>query len=78
MYCIDLHVPVLYMYVSTVDLALDLVGRPILSGPTQPSNHWQGCVFPVPTRDDIPLDPGVPELALQVHDHLAVEALDWR
>ena len=32
MYCIDLHVPVLYMYVSTVDLAVDLVGRPILVG----------------------------------------------
>ena len=25
MYCIDLHVPVLYMYVSTVDLVVDLV-----------------------------------------------------
>ena len=32
MYCLDLHVPVLYMYVSTVDLAVDLVCRPILVG----------------------------------------------
>ena len=32
MYCLDLHVPVLYMYVSTVDLVVDLVGRPILVG----------------------------------------------
>ena len=32
MYCLDLHIPVLYMYVSTVDLAVDLVGRPILVG----------------------------------------------
>ena len=33
MYCIDLHVPVLYMYASTVDLlVVDPVCRPILSG----------------------------------------------
>ena len=30
MYCLDLHIPVLYMYVSTVDLAVDLPGQSIL------------------------------------------------
>ena len=35
MYCIDLHVPVLYMYVSTVDLVVDLVWvGPSCQGPT--------------------------------------------
>ena len=43
-------------------------------GTSRPSRQFIGKAesIPIPARVDIPLDPGVPELALQVHDHLPV------
>ena len=73
MYCVDLHVPVLYMYVYTVDLVVDLLGS-VHPGRDRLGRQFIGKAesIPIPARVDIPLDPGVPELALQVHDHLPV------